>query len=205
MRSLETSAAVLPTAGHMERRIASRMFLGQLVSSAFLVSLFKVFPGLDGVGELVYFGGFRWRQDLPAVVQTPPSCQWVIQSSQSPPLFQTRFSFSSADNIQSFFFQSLRSRNFAILDPSRSSLQSHVGDLSRPSAVSCFLHSSSPVSTLYVLRRRSPLPRTTKYVLRLGPFFLPNRSGIKFIGSSNRMRDLASIRPRKESFSFWID
>ena len=35
--------------------------------------------------------------------------------------------------------QFLRSRNVAILDPSRSSLQSHVGDLSRRSADSCFL------------------------------------------------------------------
>ena len=45
-----------------------------LVSSLFSVSLFKIFPGLDGVREVVYFGNFRWRQDLPAVVQTPPSC-----------------------------------------------------------------------------------------------------------------------------------
>ena len=59
--------------------------------------------------------------------------------------------------------QSLRSRNVAILDPSRSLLQSHVGDLSRRSAVSCFPRSSSPVSALYVLRRRSLFPSTTKF------------------------------------------
>ena len=51
----------------------------------------------------------------------------------------------------------------AILDPSRSSLQSHVGDSSRRSAVACFPRSSSPLSALYVPRRRSPLPSTTRF------------------------------------------
>ena len=59
--------------------------------------------------------------------------------------------------------QSFRLKNVAIIDPSRSSLQSHVEDLSRRSAVSCFLRSSSPVSALYVLRRRSLLPSTTRF------------------------------------------
>ena len=59
--------------------------------------------------------------------------------------------------------QSLRSRNDAILEPPRSSLQSHVGDLSRRLAVSCSPRSSSPVSALYVLRRRSLLPRRTRF------------------------------------------
>ena len=71
----------------------------------------------------------------------------------------TWFLFSSTDNLQSFSF----SPNVAILDPSRSSLQSHVEDLSRRSAVSCFLRSSSPVSALYVLRRRSFVPSTTRF------------------------------------------
>ena len=52
--------------------------------------------------------------------------------------------------------QSLKSRNVSTLG-----LQSHVGDLSRRSAVPCLLHFSSPVSALYVLRRRSPLPSTS--------------------------------------------
>ena len=54
----------LAKVGHSQR---------QLVSSAFSVSLFKIFPGLDGVREVVYFGSSRKRQELPAVVQTPPS------------------------------------------------------------------------------------------------------------------------------------
>ena len=108
-----------------------------------------------GMREVVQFGGFRWRQDLPAVVQTPSSCQWVIQSSQSSPLFQTWFPFSSTDNLPELLLQSLRSRNVAILDPSRSLLQS-CGDRLFP----C---SSSPVSALYVLRRRSLLPSTTRF------------------------------------------
>ena len=57
----------------------------------------------------------------------------------------------------------LRSRNVAILDPSRSSLQSHVGDLSRQSVASCSPHSSSPVSALHAVRRRRPLPNTTRF------------------------------------------
>ena len=70
----------------------------------------------------------------------------------------TWFLFSSTDNLQSFSF----SPNVAILDSSRSSLQSHVEDLSQRSAVSCFLRSSSPVSALHELRRRSLLPSTTR-------------------------------------------
>ena len=44
--------------------------------------------------------------------------------------------------------QSLRSRSVATLDPFRSSRQIHVGDVSRRSAVSGFLHSSSFVLEL---------------------------------------------------------
>ena len=77
----------------------------QLVSSAFSVALFQNFPGSDAVREVINFGSLRRRQDFPAVVQTPPSCSWVIESSQSSPLFQTWFSFSSSDNLQSFSFR----------------------------------------------------------------------------------------------------
>ena len=77
--------------------MASRMSFGNW-------SLFKIFPGLDGVREILHFDSFRRRQDLAAVVQTSSSCWWVIQSSQSSPLFQTWFSFSSSDNFQSFSF-----------------------------------------------------------------------------------------------------
>ena len=34
-------------------------------------------------------------------------------------------------------------------------------------------------------------------VLQLGPFFFPNRSGIKVFGSTNRIRDLVSTWPRR--------
>ena len=57
----------------MESKRASRMSFGQQVSSALSVTLFEIFPGLDGVREVVNLGSFRRRQDLPAVVQTP-SC-----------------------------------------------------------------------------------------------------------------------------------
>ena len=60
--------------GHSERRIAQSHVFRQLVSSAFSMALFHNFPGLDGVREVVNVGSLRWRQDLPAVVQTPPSC-----------------------------------------------------------------------------------------------------------------------------------
>ena len=59
--------------------------------------------------------------------------------------------------------QSLRLRNVAILDPSRSSRQSPVGDVSRRSAVSGFPSSLSPATALCALRRRSLLPSTTRF------------------------------------------
>ena len=43
---------------HGDQHSQSHVFR-QLVSSAFSVSLFKVFPGLDGVREVVYFGNCR--------------------------------------------------------------------------------------------------------------------------------------------------
>ena len=74
----ETRAAVLSILSHElwdtwreEYRVET---FGLLVSSAFPVSLLKVFPGLNSVREVVYFGGFWWRQDLSAVIQTSSSC-----------------------------------------------------------------------------------------------------------------------------------
>ena len=155
------------------------------MASAFLVSLFKVVPSIDGVREVVYFGKFRWRQDVSAVVQTLSS---FVGHTKQPVLaiVPNLVLFQLHGQPPELLIQSLRSRNVAILGPSRSSLQSHVGDLSRRSAVSCFLHSSSPVSCT------TPTKSLAKYdqVLQLGPFFFPNRSGIKLFGSTNRMRDL---------------
>ena len=42
-------------------------------------------------------------------------------------------------------------------------------------------------------------------VLQLGPFFFPNRSGIKLFGSTNRMHDLVSIWLRRVLISWCID
>ena len=78
---------------HGEQNSQSHVFR-QLVSSALSVTLFKISQGFDGVREVVCFGSFRRRQDLPAVVKTPPS-----------PLFQTWFSFSSSDNFLCFSFR----------------------------------------------------------------------------------------------------
>ena len=84
--------------------------------------------------------------------KTPSSCQWIIQSSQSSPLFQDLVPVQLQGQPPEVLLQCSRLRHVAILHPSRSSLQSNVEDLSRRSAVSCFLRSSSPVSALYVLR-----------------------------------------------------
>ena len=65
--------------------------------------------------------------------------------------------------LQELLLGSLRSRNVAILDPSRSSHQIHVGDGSQRSAASGSLRSSSLVLALRALRRRSPSPSMTKF------------------------------------------
>ena len=44
---------------HGEQNSQSHVFR-QLVSSALWVTLFQIFLGLNGVREVVYFGGFRW-------------------------------------------------------------------------------------------------------------------------------------------------
>ena len=98
------------------------------------------------------FGGDK---DLSAVVQNSFQLPMVVQSTQSSPSFQRQ--------PPELLLQSLRSRNVALLDPSRSSLQIRVGDLSWRSAVSCFLHFSSPVSALHVLRRQSLLPSMFRF------------------------------------------
>ena len=77
------------------------------VANSDCVQVHLVKPPLSIIGVVArsvfsFTGGFWWRQDLPVVVQTPPSCQWVIESKQSSPLFQTWFSFSSSDNLWSF-------------------------------------------------------------------------------------------------------
>ena len=72
--------------------------------------------------------------------------------------------------------------------------KSHVGDLSQ--TIGCFLwfyaFFIACFSTDVYHADEGPLPKYGQ-VLRLGPVFFPNRSGIKLFGSTNRMRDLVSI------------
>ena len=78
--------------------------------------------------------------------------------------------------------QFLKSRSvaYATLDPSRSSRQSRVGDLSRRSAVS-FLELCAP-------HQRSPLPNTTRFSNSSW-----SSSRTRLFGSTNLMRDLVSL------------
>ena len=136
------------------------MVFGELVYSAFLVSVFKVSPGLDSVREVVFFFGcnFWWRQDLPAVVQN--FFQLLMGHAKQlvfaigPDLVPVQLH----EQLPEPLLQSLRSRNVATLGPSLSSRQSLFADLKRRSAASSFLHSSSLVSAMYAPHHRSPLP-----------------------------------------------
>ena len=119
-------------------------------------------PPLDGVREVVNLGSLRRRQELPAVVQTPPSCSWVIQSSQSP-LFQTWFSFSSSDNFQSFSFcpRDQEVLQFLVHLVCHVEFVLKVCQSDRLLLILCSLH--SPASALRAPRRRSLSPDTTKF------------------------------------------
>ena len=148
------------------------------------MSLFKIFSGLNSVRKIVYLGNFRWRQDLPAVVQTPASCQRVMQSSQSSPSFQTWFSFCSTDSLQSFSFGPRDQEVLYFLIH----LVRHTKVML---AIGIFLFSAVFIAC-FNTTCTMPTKSLAKYdlVLQLGPFFFPNRSGIKVFGSTNRICDL---------------
>ena len=155
MQSLETNVAVLSTSftrsvGHREKNRKSHVF-GLLVSSAFPVSLFKVFPSSNSVREVVYLGGCWWRQNLIAVVRTLPKC-------------------SDAASLRHCFRPDSRSAPRSIFRASSSVLEiqkccnswsifsSHriLEGSTRRSAASSFLYSSLLVSQLNAPDERSP-------------------------------------------------
>ena len=131
---------------------------------------------------------------MPAVVQTPPSCFRVKQSSQSPPLFQTRFSFSSSDNFQSFSFcpRDQEVLKFLIHLVRHIELMLQVCHSDRLLLVLCGLRR-------LLQRCTTPTKSLARYdnVLQLDPFFFPNRSGIKVFGFTNRIRNLVSTILRR--------
>ena len=71
--------------------------LGQLVSGALLMSLFKVFPRLKSARQVSQLINFCWGKDLPAVVETASGGQLVVHGGQSSPLLQAWLPFSPAD------------------------------------------------------------------------------------------------------------
>ena len=84
LRSLLCCQLLLKICGtHGEKNSESHVF-GLLLSSAFPVSLLRIFPSSNGVREVVFLG-VMWRQKSPAVAQTSSSCQWAIQRSWSSP------------------------------------------------------------------------------------------------------------------------
>ena len=112
--------------------------------------------------EVVCFSSFRWRKRF--VCCRPNSFQLPMDHTKQPvfAIVPALVPVQLHGQPPELLIQSLRSRNVAILDPSRSSLQSHVGDMSQRSDLSCFLR-SSPVSAFHVQRRRSLLPSTTRF------------------------------------------
>ena len=142
---------------HGKKNSQSHVFW-QLVSSAFSVALFQIFPGLDGVSILAAFGGDKIcllsaadgahkAASLRPVSAIVPNLVLVQLLGQSPELL----------------LPSSRPKNVALLDPSRSSLCFHVEGVSQRLAASGSLRPSSPASALRALRRRSPPPNMTKF------------------------------------------
>ena len=88
----------LRSVGHMERRIASRISFGSWYPVRFWCRCSR-FHQARMVSEkssiLVAFGGDRiWR-----LSKTSSSCQWVVHTSWSSPLFQTWFPFSPRNHF----------------------------------------------------------------------------------------------------------
>ena len=138
--------------------------------------VFQGFPefGWYARGRL-YFGSFRWRQDLPVVVQTPSTSQWIFQSRKSSHCSTSK---ASPSVLMLQFFIHLVHHSLKICRGARC----------------CFLFSAIFIACFSVVRT-TPTKSRTKYdqVLQLGPFFFPNRFGIKLFGSTNRTRDFVSI------------
>ena len=90
---------------HGEKDGQSHVFT-QLVSGALWVTLFKIFPGLDGVWEVVYFGDSSRLQ----VGHTEQPIFAIV-----PNLVLLEFH----GQLPELLLPSLRSRKVAVLDPSR--------------------------------------------------------------------------------------
>ena len=133
----------------------------QLVSSAFSIAL-QIFPSLDGVREVINFDSLRRRQDLPAVVQIPPNCEWIMQKKPVPNLL-----------IQ-LLLPSSTSRNVVILGPCHSSPNSCMC----VTTIGCFWF-SAVFTVCFSAAFTAPTKSLARYdqVLQLGPFFYPNQVG----------------------------
>ena len=159
----------------MERRTASRMSLGNWSP---LCSRCRC-PGFPKLGWCARDRLFRQLSVETRFACCRPNYSQLLMGHTKQPVFAFALLVQLHGQPPELLLQSLRSRNVATLDPSRSShqsLQIRYGDRQLPAL--CILH-------------RSPLPSIQ--VLQLGPFFFPNRSGIKLFGSTSRTRDLISI------------
>ena len=171
--------------GHIERRIASRMSLGnshQCVSLCRCSKISQAWMVRESSSIWAAFGGDKICLLSSRLLQAANgSWRAVIQL---------------LGQFLDLLLPSSRSRNVAILGPSHSSHRIHAERVSQRSVASGF---PAAFIACFSATCTTPMKSLARYdqVLQLGPFFFPNQSGIEVFGSANRTRDLVSTILRR--------